>query len=135
MSGVTKGAAALLVGVSVMFTSIAQLLFSYVMKHSNASVLNIVDVVTSMSPPDILYLGLGVILYAVSMLVWIFALTRFPVSLAYPMLSISYVIVYVAATYIPILGETATLEKSIGVGLIAVGISILFLDERLTGKN
>jgi undecaprenyl phosphate-alpha-L-ara4N flippase subunit ArnF len=121
--------------VSVVFTSIAQLLFSFVMKQTNADVSNIVTAVFSLPLREFLYLTLGVILYAVSMLVWIVALTRFPVSLAYPMLSISYVIVYVAAIFLPILNEIASLEKTLGVGFVVVGISVLFFDERQGNSN
>ncbi|NQV87187.1 MAG: hypothetical protein HQ492_08940 [Woeseiaceae bacterium] len=50
------------------------------------------------------------------------------------MLSISYVIVYVAATYLPLFDETASFEKTFGVGLVAVGISVLFLDKPLSNQ-
>lgn len=135
MRKITKRAAALLVIVSVVFTSAAQLLFSLVMKQSNADSSNIVGIVLSLPNTDLLYLGLGVILYAVSMLLWIVALTRFPISLAYPFLSISYVIVYGVATCLPVFDEAASLGKLIGVGLVAIGISVLFLDERLSDNR
>lgn len=129
MSGVSAKTAALLIAVSVVFTSAAQLLFSVVMKQTDVNASDFAGVLASLPAADTTYLALGVFLYAVSMLVWIVALTRFPVSLAYPMLSISYVIVYVAATYLPVFDETASLEKTLGVGLVAVGISVLFLDK------
>jgi len=135
MSRVTKRLAVLLVMVSVVFTSVAQLLFSIVMKQTNVDPSNLVGVVLLLPFPDHLSLGLGVVLYATSMLAWIVALTRFPISLAYPVLSISYVIVYIAATFLPVLSEPASLEKSLGVVLVAAGISVLFLDERLSDTS
>ncbi len=135
MSGVSGKTAAMLIAVSVVFTSVAQLLFSVVMKQTDADASNISGILLSFTAADTLYLTLGVLLYAVSMFVWIVALTRFPVSLAYPMLSISYVIVYVAATYLPVFNETASLEKTLGVGLVAVGISVLFLDKPLDNQS
>ncbi len=135
MSGVSGKTAAMLIAVSVVFTSAAQLLFSVVMKQTDADASNIAGVLVSLQAADAIYLALGVFLYAVSMLAWIVALTRFPVSLAYPMLSISYVIVYVAATYLPVFDESASLEKTLGVGLVAVGISVLFLDRPLSDQS
>ena len=42
-------------------------------------------------------IGAGLACYAVSLVVWILALTRVPVSVAYPMLSIGYVVNALAA--------------------------------------
>lgn len=120
----------MLVAVSVVFTSAAQLLFSFVMKQTDADASNIAGFLGSLAAPDAGYLVAGVCLYGLSMLAWIAALTRFPVSLAYPMLSISYVIVYVAATCFSVFDETASLEKTLGVSLVVIGISVLFLDKR-----
>ena len=135
MNIVGERLATLLVAVSIVLTSVAQLLFSFVMKQINADSFNLAVVVMSLSASDILYLGLGIVLYGVSMLAWIVALTRLPLSLAYPMLSISYLIVYVAATCLAAFDEMAGMGKSIGLGLIVIGVSVLFLDERLSNES
>jgi undecaprenyl phosphate-alpha-L-ara4N flippase subunit ArnF len=135
MKGISGTKAAVLVATSVVFTSAAQLLFSYVMKQTNAELTNVASVLLSLPAANTLYLALGVILYAASMLAWIVALTRFPVSLAYPMLSVSYVIVYAAAALLPVFGESVSIGKSLGVGLIALGISVLFLDKTLDDQS
>lgn len=72
-------------------------------------------------------LALGIVLYASSMLFWILALSRLDVSLAYPLLSASYVIVYVAAVCLPPLHETASLSKLLGTLVMAFGIVIVSL--------
>jgi multidrug transporter EmrE-like cation transporter len=62
----------------------------------------------------------GLACYVVSVVVWIVGLSRVPVSIAYPMLSLGYVINAVAAYYI--FGETVTLGRWLGIGFIIVGV-------------
>ncbi|MDQ6621069.1 MAG: EamA family transporter [Pseudomonadota bacterium] len=63
---------------------------------------------------------LGVALYGVSVVVWIFGLSRVPVSVAYPLLSIGYVVNAVLAHYL--LGENVTVTRWMGIGFIMVGV-------------
>jgi len=62
----------------------------------------------------------GVVCYMVSLLVWIMGLSRVPVSVAYPMLSLGYVINAVAAYYL--FGETVTVARWLGIGFNIVGV-------------
>ncbi|MGE0357890.1 MAG: SMR family transporter [Burkholderiales bacterium] len=62
----------------------------------------------------------GVACYAVSLVVWILALSRVPVSVAYPMLSIGYVVNAVAAWML--FGESLAAQKLVGIGFIVVGV-------------
>ena len=62
----------------------------------------------------------GVACYMVSLLVWIMGLSRVPVSVAYPMLSLGYVINAVAAFYL--FGETVTVARWLGIGFIVLGV-------------
>lgn len=62
--------------------------------------------------------GLGC--YAVSVVVWILALSRVPVSVAYPMLSIGYIVNAGAAWFL--FGESLTAQKLVGIGFIVVGV-------------
>ncbi len=63
---------------------------------------------------------LGAACYGVSLVVWIIGLSRVPVSVAYPMLSIGYVINAIAAHYL--LGESVTAARWAGIGFIIVGV-------------
>ncbi|HVC49516.1 MAG TPA: SMR family transporter [Burkholderiales bacterium] len=65
--------------------------------------------------------GLG--LYVISVGVWIMALSRVPVSIAYPMLSIGYVVNAVAAWYW--LGESVTVIRIIGMAVIIFGVYLV----------
>ena len=61
--------------------------------------------------------------YALSVVVWILALSRVPVSIAFPMLSMAYIVNAVAAYYL--LGEPFGSTKLLGMGVIIVGVIIL----------
>jgi multidrug transporter EmrE-like cation transporter len=62
----------------------------------------------------------GILCYGVSVVVWILGLSRVPVSIAYPMLSLGYVVNAVAAYYL--FGESLTLARWLGIGFIIVGV-------------
>ncbi len=62
----------------------------------------------------------GLACYGISVVVWIMALSRVPVSMAYPMLSIGYVVNAVAAWYL--FGESLAAQKLIGIAFICVGV-------------
>jgi multidrug transporter EmrE-like cation transporter len=65
----------------------------------------------------------GMFCYATSVCVWIAALTRAPVSVAYPMLSIGYIIV--AGASVLWLGETLSPAKMLGIALICIGVVLV----------
>lgn len=65
----------------------------------------------------------GIACYVVSVLVWIIALTRVEVSIAYPMLSIGYVVNAVAAWML--FGEQLTPMRLIGILVIILGVYLL----------
>ncbi|MRR56856.1 MAG: 4-amino-4-deoxy-L-arabinose transferase [Deltaproteobacteria bacterium] len=66
------------------------------------------------------YIMGGMACYAVSLVVWIMALSRVPVSIAYPMLSIGYVINAFVAHYW--FGEALASQKLLGIGFIVIGV-------------
>ena len=61
--------------------------------------------------------------YALSVVIWILALSRVPVSIAFPMLSMAYIVNAIAAWWL--LGEAFNPAKLIGMGVIIVGVIIL----------
>jgi multidrug transporter EmrE-like cation transporter len=65
----------------------------------------------------------GVACYVVSLVVWLIGLSRVDVSVAYPMLSIGYVLNAIAAWYL--FGESFTAQKLIGIGFIIVGVFLV----------
>lgn len=65
----------------------------------------------------------GLACYVVSVVVWVVALSKVPVSIAYPMLSIGYVVNAIAAYYL--LGESVTPMRLVGIGIIILGVFIV----------
>ena len=65
----------------------------------------------------------GMVCYGASLCVWLAALSKAPVSTAYPMLSLGYVVV--AAVSVLWLGESMGLAKVLGIALICVGVVLV----------
>jgi multidrug transporter EmrE-like cation transporter len=65
----------------------------------------------------------GMVCYAASVCVWLAALSKAPVSTAYPMLSLGYVVV--AAVSVGWLGESMTPAKMLGIALICAGVILV----------
>jgi drug/metabolite transporter (DMT)-like permease len=61
--------------------------------------------------------------YALSVVIWVLALSRVPVSIAFPMLSMAYIVTAVAAWFL--LGEVLSMTKLIGIGVIILGVIII----------
>ncbi len=66
---------------------------------------------------------IGMVCYAASVCVWIAALSKAPVSTAYPMLSLGYVVV--AAVSVLWLGESMGPGKVLGIALICAGVVLV----------
>jgi len=65
----------------------------------------------------------GMTCYVVSLVIWIMALSRVPVSIAYPMLSIGYVInAFIAYHWF---GEALSVQKLFGIGFIIIGVVLV----------
>jgi len=67
----------------------------------------------------------GIFGYALSMLCWFFALHHLPLNRAYPLLSVSYALVYLAAVILPWFNESATLLKTLGTLFILFGVWLI----------
>ena len=63
---------------------------------------------------------LGAACYVLSLFVWILGLSRVPVSVAYPLLSIGYIVNAIAAHYL--FGEAVTTTRWLGIGFIVIGV-------------
>jgi len=65
----------------------------------------------------------GIFAYGLSLIVWIMALSRVEVSVAYPMVSIGYVLTAIAAWHF--LGESVSAMRIAGIGIIILGVVIV----------
>ncbi len=65
----------------------------------------------------------GLTCYVLSVVVWIIGLSRVDVTIAYPMLSLGYIINALGAWYY--LGEMVSAQRLLAIGVILVGVALL----------
>jgi multidrug transporter EmrE-like cation transporter len=65
---------------------------------------------------------IALVAYAVSAILWIMVLSRVPLSYAYPLLALNYVLVVAVSAWF--LGESVPAQRWIGVGVIMLGFVI-----------
>ena len=82
---------------------------------------NIIPIGWQLATQPFIVAGVGC--YVISLVVWIMGLSRVPVSIAYPMLSIGYIVSAIAAWYL--FGESLTAQKMIGIGFIIIGVYLV----------
>ena len=113
-----------LVLIGVLLNAVAQLALKASVREQGAIGLTLTDALPTalrIAAEPWLWLGLGC--YVVSVVVWILALSRVEVSIAYPMLSIGYIInALVAWAW---LGEVLSVNKIAGIAIITVGVIVL----------
>ncbi|OKP05772.1 4-amino-4-deoxy-L-arabinose-phosphoundecaprenol flippase subunit ArnF [Xenorhabdus eapokensis] len=63
--------------------------------------------------------------YALSMLCWFFTLQYLALNKAYPLISLSYVFVYLMAVLLPWFNETISLLKTLGFFFILLGVWLI----------
>ncbi|EST59023.1 hypothetical protein K151_1834 [Proteus hauseri ZMd44] len=78
---------------------------------------------TNVTPLAIVFAGL--VGYVLSMVCWLFTLRTIPLNKAYPLISLSYVFVYILAVILPWFQETPSWTKTIGVAFIMVGVWLI----------
>ncbi|HMK14982.1 MAG TPA: EamA family transporter [Burkholderiales bacterium] len=113
-----------LVMTGVLLNAVAQLLLKSGTNAVGAfefSAQNVIPVGCKIATQPYILSGIGC--YVISVVVWILALSRAEVSVAYPMLSIGYVVNAIAAWYL--FGEAVTPVRLAGIGIIVLGVFIV----------
>lgn len=111
----------LLVLAGVLLNAVAQLLLkagANAVGHFEFTAANAIPVGLKLATQPPIVGGLAC--YVVSVVVWIMALSRVEVSIAYPLLSLGYVVNAVAAHYL--FGEAVTPMRVAGIFVIIVGV-------------
>jgi multidrug transporter EmrE-like cation transporter len=111
----------LLVLLGVLLNAVAQLLLkagATAVGHFEFTAANAIPVGLKLAVQPTIVGGLAC--YVVSVVVWIMALSRVEVSIAYPMLSLGYVVNAVAAHYL--FGEAVSPMRVAGIFVIIVGV-------------
>lgn len=65
----------------------------------------------------------GLTCYVLSVVVWIIGLSRVDVTIAYPLLSLGYILNALGAWYF--LGEVISLQRMVAIGIILVGVALI----------
>ncbi|MBI1772110.1 MAG: EamA family transporter [Burkholderiales bacterium] len=65
----------------------------------------------------------GLTCYVISVVVWIIGLSRVDVSIAYPLLSLGYIVNAIGAWYL--LGEVISIQRMVAIGVIIIGVALL----------
>lgn len=110
--------------VGILFNAAAQLLLK-----AGANRLGEISLAPATLLPTLLQMGTnwpilaGLTLYALSVITWIAGLSRVDVSIAYPLLSLGYVLNAIAANYL--FGEVLSTQRLIAIGIILIGVVIL----------
>ena len=71
------------------------------------------------------YIMSGLFMYGLATVLWLFILTRVPLSVAYPVQSLAYIFAVFGAYFV--FNEPLTMPKIIGVLLIMAGVSLIGL--------
>jgi multidrug transporter EmrE-like cation transporter len=111
--------------VGVLLNAAAQLLLKAATRHSGELVADSGRISWSgvLQLLGAVPLWVGLACYGVSVVVWLGALSRVPVSIAYPMLSIGYVVNAFAA--VSLFGEVLSVGKLVGIAMICAGVITL----------
>jgi len=113
----------LAVVITVFLVSMSQFLF----KKSVAEIPNI-EFNQKMIPQLVhaifnVYILLGIIMYLLSLFVWLVVLSDTELSIAYPLLSLAYIATFILGVIF--LGESITINKIVGIIIICSGVFIL----------
>jgi drug/metabolite transporter (DMT)-like permease len=117
-----KPALILLLAASIALGATGQLLFKYASRAlPSFGELGVLGTVTRLlTTPSILA---GFVCFFVSALLWIFALRQIDLSIAYPMVAISYIVIFIGSGLL--FGETITWRHWGGAALIVSGIFLI----------
>ncbi|HEX5048050.1 MAG TPA: 4-amino-4-deoxy-L-arabinose-phospho-UDP flippase [Gammaproteobacteria bacterium] len=124
MSAGTRGAALAALTASIVLSAAGQLAMKLGMRELHRAG-ELAGADWSALGPAVTWTGAGLASYAVSMLAWLLVLARYPLSYAYPLLGLSYVLVYAVATHWSRLGESATPLRVLGTVLVVTGVALV----------
>lgn len=115
----------LLILVGVLLNTVAQLCLKKGMMIIGDVALDVNAIMTMLPRAAVnFYVISGMACYVLSFGVWLIVLSKVDVSLAYPLLSIGYIVTAVIGCYY--MEETLSMYKILGIGTICLGTGLLF---------
>ena len=94
-----------------------QLLFKLTARGKD--ILSLSDMIKLLLSP---YMIVAIILYGIATLLWVYILTKMPISYAYPIQSLAFPLVVMLA--VPLFKEIVPVNRWIGIGIILIGVII-----------
>lgn len=110
----------LLILLNTMILVSGQFLWKFGMVNKENSFSSVGEIIKLMLSP---YIVTGLTMYGFATVLWLFILTRVPLSVAYPLQSLAYVFAVFGAFYI--FNEPLSVMKIVGVLLIMIGVSFI----------
>lgn len=111
----------LLVSISVLLGVFGQLLMKKgMMVVGTLDIFSITQIVKTIMNPFVFF---GFVSYGISSILWLSVISKLPLSVAYPILSIGYVLVIFASYFL--FKEPLTITKIIGAVLICLGVGLI----------
>lgn len=101
-----------------------QFLWKYGMEKQADAFSSIFSIIRLFFTP---YIFTGLVMYGLATVLWLFILTKVPLSSAYPLQSLAYIIAVFGAFFI--FGEAITFWKIAGVLFIMIGVSLIGVSE------
>ncbi|MFB4167187.1 EamA family transporter [Virgibacillus sp. JSM 102003] len=97
-----------------------QFLWKFGLQHTPPSFASVGSIIKMFFNP---FIFSGLVMYGLATILWLYILTRVPLSIAYPLQSIAYVLAVFGAFFV--FDEPLTTFKIIGVLLIVAGVSLI----------
>lgn len=82
---------------------------------------NFISIIKTIFSPSVF---LGLVCYGLSTIFWLFVLQKFDLSVAYPSLALTYIVIVILSAWF--LHEPITLSKVLGVLLIILGVFFVY---------
>ena len=123
---------------SIVLVSIAQLLLKYGLLQmppgfDSATVQLLWS--TALIWPVLLPIAAGIGCYGLSVLCWMAALQHLQLSVAYPLLSVSYLIVQVGAATLPVFHESLEPQRVVGIITVMIGIALIMMPDKIATRR
>jgi multidrug transporter EmrE-like cation transporter len=107
--------------ITIFFTSLGQVLIKYGTLDSPNMIETLGDKLIYYFTN--VYILFGLFVYIISAVLWIFVLSKLPLSIAYPMVSLGYVVVFIFSIFL--FNEAINIYKVMGLLFIIMGVIIL----------
>ncbi|WP_046174517.1 EamA family transporter [Domibacillus indicus] len=114
----------LLVLLNTLILVSGQFLWKYGMEKQTEAFSSVFSIIRLFFTP---YIFTGLVMYGLATVLWLFILTKVPLSTAYPLQSLAYIIAVFGSFFI--FGEAVTFWKIAGVLFIMIGVSLIGASE------